>query len=128
MGSARSGAQQYLSVDSVVVSAVGNGFSGLDIPVDPATFTVVGGGLMTTRDGGTITASGSFTAVETETTNSAFLGANGKRSTIVWRPYGSGLQWAFDAIITRSRTFADRGERSYSVDILLDGAPTRTTA
>ncbi|MDE0288758.1 MAG: hypothetical protein OXM88_09300 [bacterium] len=129
MADSFSGSGQYLSLDGIVVSGPGNGFSGLNLPVDPSTFQVVGGGQQTTHDGGTLTASGSFTCVETDTTNRALLGKNGARVPVVWRPRGqTGLQWAFNAIITRSRTFTDRGERSYSATVLVDGAPTRTTA
>ena len=123
MGNARSGADQSLSIDGIEISGPDHGFSGLSFPIAGSTFTNESGGQTTVRNSGTVVGTASFTVMETETTNRALLGKSG-RATYVWE--SGGETWTMEVIQIVSRTFADRGPRSFSVAVTADGAPTIT--
>ncbi len=127
MGSSRAGSKQTLTIDGNPVHGPGNGFSGLSWTVDPSTFEVTGGGITTGHNSGWVSSSGSFSCVETEETLTALLGMNGLRADLVWN---MGPQtYTFDgAILQVSRDFADRGARSFQVEVTVDGQPTVTAS
>ncbi len=123
MADSRSGADQSLSINGVEIGGPDHGFSGLSLPIAGSTFTNESGGLSTVRNSGTVVGTASFTVMETEATNRALLGKTG-RASYVWE--SGGETWTMDVIQVVSRNFADRGARSFSVAITIDGAPTIT--
>ena len=127
MANSRSGAVQRLSIDSTLIAAPGmpSGLTGFSWSPAPATFSSESGGLTTTHNAGPVVITGSFTIDETDDTLPVLLDANGSRVEIEWEPHGTGADgYTFDAVLTVSRTFADRGKRTFQVSFTVDGTVT----
>ena len=121
MADAYSGSLQELTVDGQAVHGVDSGFTGLTLTYDADSFTVDSGGLRTMHNAGPVAVSGSFGCAETEQSNRALLGQNGQRKRLSWKRGPAATAVEFDAILQVSRTFTDRGMRSYSVTVTVDG-------
>ena len=119
MGRSRSGASQTCTVGGVAIHGPDSGFTGLSIDYDPATFTDESGGQQSTKNAGTTVATGSFSVSENEQSNMALLGQNGRRKEIVWER--AAKKRTFQAILTVSRSMADRGKRTFDVSFTVDG-------
>lgn len=132
MADTRSGAGQILQVgddnDYTTLSGPDHDFGGLELDFDPRTFTTESGGLSTERNAGSVVLTGSFTIGETEVTNAQFLGNNGIRKNLRWSKKSGAAGLQMSAILTISHTFTARDKRMYSVDVHIDGTPTRWTA
>lgn len=126
MGRSRSGASQTCTVGGVAIHGPDSGFTGLNLDYDPATFTDESGGQQATKNAGTTVATGSFSVSENEQSNQALLGQNGRRKPIDWTR--AGKRRKFDAILTVSRSMADRGKRTFDVSFTVDGEIARSAA
>ena len=134
MADSRSGARQTLQIrpagggnyKSVAAPGKDSGFSGLNLNYTPATFENKSGGLTTTHYAGTVVAAGDFTINENEDTLPLLLGANGQRFDVQWLREAGGLTLEFEAIATISRTFEDRGKRTFGVALAVDGEGTES--
>jgi len=121
MGS-RSGSAQTLKVDSVTFDSL-DGLSNVDLTPTTDTYTIAGGGIVTTHNAGGVMYSGGFSVVETEDSNQVLLGQNGARKTIVWND-GVAERLNAECILTVERVFEDRGPRRYNVTFMVDGELT----
>ena len=125
---ARSGAQQVLKIGlgataNVTIAEPGmeSGFSGLTLEPAANTFESKSGGLTTVHNSGGVVLTGSFSIDENETTLPLLLGGNGRRYRVEFtRATGVAAQ-TFDAIFAVSRSFEDRGKRTFSVTVTVDG-------
>ncbi|WP_419923570.1 hypothetical protein [Candidatus Poriferisocius sp.] len=128
---ARSGSQQVLKVGlgataNVTIAEPGleSGFSGLTLEPTPNTFESKSGGLTTTHNAGGVVLTGSFDIDETERTLPVLLGGNGRRYKVEFTRATGVAAITFDAIFAISRTFEDRGKRTFSVTVTVDGDVT----
>ena len=134
---AESGSPQALLISSTAsgtytaLSGPGSGFTGLTGPGEEAgTFETVSAGLTAQGLSGSVVATASFTVDETPTTVPLLHGLNGARRFFRHQPQGAGSgnrQTQFEAILTVAWSAEQRGRRTYSVELAVDGALTETT-
>ncbi|MDE2876544.1 MAG: hypothetical protein OXQ93_13955 [Gemmatimonadota bacterium] len=123
MGDTRSGAGQTLEVGGLAMSGPGSGFGGLTLSVDPATYSEETDGFLSQRNAGSVVLTGDFTVSETAQNVQMLLGAHGTRQTLRWRKAAGLPGLEMTAILAVSRTWEDRGRRSFSVSFTVDGPP-----
>lgn len=122
MASTKSGAKQTLSVGGVTVSGEDSGFTGLVLSQRSANYTTSSGGVTKVEDGSHRVNTGSFSCNETPTTNQALLGQNGARKAIAWNDGED--DHSFNAILRITHNGLARAQRTYAVDLIIDGAIT----
>ena len=122
MASTKSGAKQTLSVGGTAIDGEDTGFSGLTLNQATRNYTTSSKGLTSIEDGGHRVNSASFTCNETRITNQALLGQNGARKSCTWND-GSD-DHTFDAILRITHNGVARAQRTYAVDLMIDGAIT----
>lgn len=107
------------------------GLDGFDTTEEEGTVELGGGGTRTgMQTTGYVVASSSFTVDENDATRPILTGYNGETLHVRYRREGAGVgnpQMVASGPVTVSHSFGERDKRRYSVDMQMDGAPTRTT-
>lgn len=112
------------------ISKAVHGLDGIDTTEEEGTVEVAGGGSRTgMATTGYVTAGASFTVDENVLTRPILTGANGATLHIRYRRDGVGSgrpSVLYVGPATVSHTFGERDKRRYSVEQMVDGAPTRS--
>lgn len=112
------------------ISAAVYGLDGLDTTEEEGTVEVAGGGTRTgNRATGYVTVGATFTVDENARSRPVLTGYNGGDLRIRYRRDGVGTgnpQVIYRGPVTVSHSFGERDKRRYSVDMMVDGAPTRS--
>lgn len=130
-GGAKTAIRRSGSTEWVDISAAVHGLDGLDTTEEEGTVEVAGGG---TRTGmattGYVTVGATFTVDENARSGPVLTGFNGGTLEIRYRRDGDGAgkpEAVYTGPVTVSHSFGERDKRRYSVDMMVNGGPTRTT-
>ena len=122
-------ADAVASPSYVVISGIDTGFSGMNLNSTPATFESPSGGITTTKSAGHRVNDASWGCFENPITIPIFLGRNGRRLLVRWRPQGVGAGRAevtFACLVAVTRAMNSRAERTFELTAGIDGAVTRS--
>ena len=122
MANSNSGSEQTLTIGGVNIDGEDTGFTGLTLNQATGNFTTTSKGLTSIEDGGHRVNTASFTCNETPTINGALLGQNGTRKACVWNDGDNDHN--FNAILRITHNGIARAQRTYAVDLTIDGAIT----
>ena len=113
------------------ISQATYGLDGLDMPEEEGTIETGGGGNRTGNiTSGYVTQSASFTCDETTPAREVLLGNSGRTVHVRYRRQGAGSglpEVKFSGPASISHEMGERDKRRFSVEIMVNGAKTRTT-
>ena len=122
MGKTISGATQKLVVDGTVIGRE-DGLTGFTLTPTTDNFTTTSEGVTVTQNAGGVALEGSFSVLETENTQTVFLGKNGLRQSLDWSRQDTPFLNK-ECVVLVEHAFEDRGPRRFNVTFFVDGEPT----